>query len=691
MSSTFEVSNGFIKLSFVIKDDGRVRLYYFGNEQNFINRESTFVEIEISEGNHMGCHCSKQLQTPFGEFAKYASHKEIDNPNGKELVITTRDDVLEADTHFILYKNTSAISIYNVVRNISSKPVHLEYVSSFYLNTIGQIEGLPHDDMNIWYASNSWHVEAQWIKKSFLEAGIFNGNNAFSMKTWHLNNTGSWSTKDNLPMLGIENVRSKQFILGQIENNGSWHMEVSDISNLYYVSMCGPEMVDNQWVKKLDINEEFTSVQVTVSYGNDFEKAIQELTKARRYMVRPCEDLEELPTIFNDYMHATWDASSEELIWPLVDLASDLGIEMFVMDAGWFAKGPGWTNSIGEWVEYSENFPTNGLKGTFDYIHSKGMKAGLWFEIENMGIKCPLSEEFPDDFFFMMNGTRAIRNTRNCINFDNPKAYKWAMDLISDRIEKYGIDYIKNDYNVDTGVGNECNSDSAGDGLLKHNRAFTKWLEELMDKYPHLTIENCGSGGCRMDYQMLKLCSIQSTSDQTDYRRYPYLASNVLTACIPEQAAVWAYPVNPSIKEEITDEVVIMNMVNAMLGRIHLASYINKLKPHQIDLVKEGLRYFESIREFKKGSLPIYPSGIAYFFDKEVVGGLIKDKKIVLCVWNTSGENRDIRVDLSKYNVKSIKVGYPTNIATSYEFKDGYLTLHSDVPYQGRTFEIDLD
>ena len=167
--------------------------------------------------------------------------------------------------------------------------------------------------------------------------------------------------------------------------------------------------------------------------------------------------------------------------------------------------------------------------------------------------------------------------------------------MIDRLVNLYHIDYLKIDYNVDFGIGNSCNSDSLGDGLLKHNRAYIKWLNEVMDKYPNLTIENCASGGCRMDAEILKYCPIQSTSDQVNYRLYPYIATNVFTICPPEQAAVWSYPLNDMEKIMPTDEVVAMNMCNAMLGRIHLASFINKLPNNQLELIKEGVRYYKSL------------------------------------------------------------------------------------------------
>ena len=684
-----------LKIEFLINDKGQISYSYLGSKtKNYIDFPGIFspiCQIETSEHDHVCSHCSKHLSSPFSEHAKYISHKEINSNQRRELIITLQDECWENEIHYLFYKNVNGFSTYSVLKNISSAPLHLEYISTFYLYGFSGSKVNESDNLYLHKATNSWHCEAQWKKTSFLDLGLFNGNQNLSMKSLKISNTGGWSTKDYLPMCVIENQKTKTALLGQIENNGSWNIELGDHLNHYYVSFHGPEFGNNQFVKLIEPNDTFKTVQVSITIGRDFENVIQEITKLRRFLVKESDDLKSLPIIYNDYMHALWDGQHEKDIIPLVDIASEAGAEIFCIDAGWFGKIP-WVDEIGEWEEDPTNFPTLGLKGVCDYIYQKGMKPGLWVEIECMGLKCDLINKLPDNWFFMVNGKRAIRNNRNILNFDNPEVYKWAMDKVCKLIDKYKLCYLKNDCNVDTGVGNEFESDSLGDGLLKHNRAFIRWLNELSDKYPHLTIENCGSGGCRMDYEMLKVCPIQSTSDQTDYRKYPYLSSNVLTAVLPEQAAVWSYPINViELKDQpVTNEIIATNMVNTILGRIHLASFINKLNEEQLGLIKEGVAFIKSINSFKKEAVPIYPNGISYFFDEEVVGGLINSKDGILCVWNTSGKPRKITVNLRKYHISDVEVAYPKSLETNYHFnkKNKVLTFKTKEHYSGRCFKL---
>ncbi|MFA5480799.1 MAG: glycoside hydrolase family 36 protein [Bacilli bacterium] len=684
-----------IVLNFSITEEGKIVLLYCGPKNQKIRKiiPEAAKFYSLVEASYLGeinnkTRGLKHFQSGYAETYKYVSHQEIETSKGRELVIVTKNNDMQVETHYRFYKDAKSFTSFNIVENTSEEPTFLTFLSSFTLLGV-----CPANDKNtfLYEATNSWLEEAQWQKHKLFDLGIFDSNSFTSMKRYCINNTGSWSTKEHLPMMIFENKKKKIATLVQVENNGSWHLEIANFLGQAYLSASGPEFNDNQWIKKLAPGERFESVHATLSFGQDFEETIQEITKARRMMRRDCEDLHQLPVIFNDYMHALWDTQTTDSILPLVDIASKVGCDEFCIDAGWFAKGSNWWDILGLWQEEPANFPNGGLKYVIDYIKSKGMKAGIWIEIEAAGINSPILEKMKDGWLFQIRGIKNVNNKRYQLNFANKEVYRYAMNVIDELMKSYNLDYLKIDYNVDSGPGNDFDSDSIGDGLLKHNRAYIRWLNEVMDKYPHLTIENCGSGGNRMDYEILKYCPIQSTSDQTNYRKYPYLATNVFTACTPEQAAVWSYPLNDYEKIMPTDEVVIMNMCNAMLGRIHLASFINKLPESQLDLIKEGIRYYKVIAEYKKNSVPVYPHGTAHYFDKEVIGGLKNKNRIILGVWNTSGKPRTVKVNLNRYGVNKIKVGYPASHQTKYSFDKATNTLAVtfDENYGGRIFELD--
>lgn len=135
-----------------------------------------------------------------------------------------------------------------------------------------------------------------------------------------------------------------------------------------------------------------------------------------------------------------------------------------------------------------------------------------------------------------------------------------ANEVVDRLVRDYHVGYIKMDYNIEPGIGTELNADSVGDGLLGHERAYLAWLDSVFARYPDLVIENCSSGGMRIDYAMLSRHSIQSTSDQEDYLRYASIAANAPSGLTPEQSAIWSYPMKGGGREE-----AVFNMCNALM------------------------------------------------------------------------------------------------------------------------------
>ncbi|BAL62660.1 alpha-galactosidase [Melissococcus plutonius DAT561] len=283
------------------------------------------------------------------------------------------------------------------------------------------------------------------------------------------------------------------------------------------------------------------------------------------------------------------------------------------------------------------------------------MISGLWLEIEVMGIHCPLADKLPDDWFFTRHGKRVIDIDRYHLDFRNKEVIAYADQVLDRLITDYGIGYIKMDYNITTGIGTDYLSDSYGEGLLAHNRAYLNWLDHLFQRYPDLVIENCGSGGMRHDYAMLSRHSLQSLTDQTDYLRNGAIAAVGASAVTPEQCAVWSYPLEDGDEEE-----VIYNMINSLLLRVHQSGYLNKLSDNRFKLVTEGLNVYKQIRQQILKSLPIWPTGLAKLDDSKYTFGLIGDRQLLLAVWNNKQKENLIEVDLTKYGkVETVTQIYP--------------------------------
>ena len=201
----------------------------------------------------------------------------------------------------------------------------------------------------------------------------------------------------------------------------------------------------------------------------------------------------------------------------------------------------------------------------------------------------------------------------------------------------------------------------------------------------------------RMDYETLKHFSIVSTSDQVRDFLYPYIAANVLSAVLPEQAAVWSYPVSSeSIGGEadgasVTAEKVVLNMVNAFLGRMHLASNLTKLSAENFALVKEGVKYSKKLAKIKKTALPYFPLGFTDFSKDTVACGLKANEngkeKLYLAVWVLRGNKIAV---IPVAGAKTANAAYPKNLPTEYDLSCGVLTVKFTGSNAARFFEIEF-
>lgn len=692
-----------INMVLEITKENEVKLLHFSllpfNEADILNEEQKsgfrLVEINLSGLDRpLERHGTKYIVTAPGYRMKYDKHKDYRNDLGRKLEITTFD--LETGiyviSHFQFYDNISVVRSWSEVTNKGEEIQTLEYISSFSLTGIEKEGILKRDDkMSLKIPHNSWQREMQWETYTLDKLGIAQSQPDIeqrSSKVIAATNTGNWSTKEYLPMGYLENTETSTNLFWQIEHNGSWHWEISDQTGHLYLQLSGPTETESHWFKNLKPGDSFVSVPVAVGVsGGNFDTAMGELTKYRRVIRRPNKDNETLGIIFNDYMNCLWADPTTEKELPLIDAAAEAGCEYFCIDAGWYSAGFWWDN-VGEWFPSIERFP-NGLKEVIDYIRSKNMIPGVWLELEVMGIKCQKAERVDDNWFFKRHGKKVYDRSRYQLDFRNPEVIDHANEVIDRLINEYGVGYIKMDYNIEPGIGTEINADSVGDGLLGHERAYLAWLDSIFVKYPDLIIENCSSGGPRIDYAMLSRHSIQSTSDQDDYRRYATIAANSPSGLTPEQSAIWSYPLTQGDKEE-----VIFNMVNAMLLRIHQSGHLVYLSDERKILVKDGLNYYKTIRQDIKNALPFWPLGLSKFSDTWVSLGLKRENKVYLAVWRRNSENDTCLIPIEHFKGKivSIKCAYPReeNCEYSWNSYGGTLSVRLDEQFSARLFEIEM-
>jgi alpha-galactosidase len=543
---------------------------------------------------------------------RYRSHSLTRSGDSTLLEITSHDPVTDVTVVACLEQSAGISAVRSWIRVVAgAQEAVLLHAASLLVPGVLPVDGGRWEDrLTAWTAANPWCGEGRWTAGTLAERGLTATAVPEAKNRFALSSTGSWSSSEHLPMGALTDEQTGRALVWQIEHNGSWAWEIGDTYDAVYLGVSGPCDTEGQWSAVLAPGEAFTTVPVTVAAsGRGLEGAVGELTRHRRVTRRPHPDHEHLPIIFNDYMNCLWGDPSTDRLLPLIDAAARAGAEYFVVDAGWYDDTDGWWDSVGAWQPSTARFP-GGFGKVMELIRERGMVPGLWLEPEVVGVRSPMASSLPDEAFFQRAGRRLTERGRHQLDFRHPAA-RAHLDATVDRlVTEFGLGYFKLDYNIDIGPGTDHDADSAGDGLLGHNRAYLAWIESVLDRHPGLVIESCASGGMRTDHAMLSVAQLHSVTDQTDFRLLPAIAAAVPMAVNPEQSAMWAYPT-----PELTDRETAFNLTGALLGRIHLSGRLDQLRPEQEAITHAALAAYRELRQHLPTAVPRWPIGLPKWRD----------------------------------------------------------------------------
>ena len=194
---------------------------------------------------------------------------------------------------------------------------------------------------------------------------------------------------------------------------------------------------------------------------------------------------------------------NDAMVRELATEAAQLGIEYFCQDAGWFEGD--FPNGVGNWTIAKNKFP-NGLKPVAEHIHALGMKFGLWFEPERVADGTQWQREYPE-----------LLLKRNLLDMGNPRAREIILNLLDTTVSENGVDWIRYDFNIDPleAWASVEGDEEKGLRQIRYINGLYEVTAELMRRHPKLLIEQCASGGRRLDLQTIRLGHTFWKSDET--------------------------------------------------------------------------------------------------------------------------------------------------------------------------------
>ena len=236
----------------------------------------------------------------------------------------------------------------------------------------------------------------------------------------------------------------------------------------------------------------------------------------RNNVVRGEYKLSHRPVLINNW-EATYFDITEEKVLSIAEKARDLGIEMFVLDDGWFKNRNDDNAGLGDWITDTEKLP-NGLDGLITKIKALGMKFGLWIEPEMVNEDSELYRAHPDWALTAPNRAPMMSRNQLALDLSRKEVHDYLFNTISGLLEKYDISYIKWDFNRSLSDIYSHSTPSPRQGEVAHRYYLSLYAlyEKLTARFPHVLFEGCAGGGGRFDAGMLYYNPQIWCSDNTD-------------------------------------------------------------------------------------------------------------------------------------------------------------------------------
>ena len=275
---------------------------------------------------------------------------------------------------------------------------------------------------------------------------------------------------------------------------------------------------DEQFSWKLEPGEAFVSPEVIMTFTDE---GFTRLSHNYHYFIRHniCRGKYQFtrrPVLINNWEATYFDFTDEKLL-AIADEAAALGIEMLVLDDGWFGQRNSDNAGLGDWY-VNENKIRCGLKSLVEQINEKGLKFGIWIEPEMINEDSDLYRRHPD-WALKMPGRRPSR-TRNQLVLDmtRPEVIDYLYERVEDLLSNNNIEYVKWDMNrsLSDAYSSALPADRQGEVLHRYMLGVYDLMERITANYPDVLIEGCSGGGARFDAGILCYSPQIWCSDDTD-------------------------------------------------------------------------------------------------------------------------------------------------------------------------------
>lgn len=419
------------------------------------------------------------------------------------LVICMEDTILglEVQLQYTVFENLDAITRAVKIINGGEKTIYLTKVLSACLD-------MDNQDFSMLSLHGSWARERrmQYRKIGHGRQGVFSERG----ETSHQNH----------PFIGLTTPEISQ-TQGQVYGmhfvySGNFHTlaEVDQFDSVRAVMGIGP--YNFSW--KLMPGDGFQAPEVVMVYSAEglghMSRTLHDLY--RDHLIRSPWKNKKRPILINNWEATYFDFNTDKLI-AIAKQAADVGIEMLVMDDGWFGNRFDDNRALGDWVVNEEKLP-GGLKRLVEEVNKLGLKFGIWMEPEMISPDSDLYRAHPDWAIAVPGRTAGLCRNQYVLDLTRPEVLEHTWQSICNVLNSANIEYVKWDMNRQLADLGSLGLDADRQGELYHRYVLAVYelQERLIKTFPNLLLENCSGGGARFDPGMLYYSPQIWCSDDTD-------------------------------------------------------------------------------------------------------------------------------------------------------------------------------
>ena len=412
-----------------------------------------------------------------------------------------KGDGLEVDLIYSVFECEDVITRSVKVRNNGDKDIRLTKVYSACID-------MDDEDFEMLTLHGSWARERQMERRS-----IAYGKQSVSSLRGESSHQDhpfmAWMTKGSNQVSG--DVYGMHFVYS---GNFIAQIEKSQFDSIRAVM--GIHSEGFEWL--LTPGDEFVAPEVVLTYSHN---GIGQMSRNlhdfyREHLIRSKYLHQKRPVLINNWEATYFDFDTDKLL-AIAKSAAEHGIEMLVMDDGWFGHRNDDTTSLGDWF-VNENKIKGGLKHLVDEVNKLGLKFGIWMEPEMISPDSELYRKHPDWAFSVPERTATLSRNQYVLDLSRKEVRDYVYECVYKVISSANIEYVKWDMNRQlTDIGSmEFTGDRQGELAHRYVLGVYELQERLVRDFPDLLLENCSGGGARFDPGMLYYSPQIWCSDDTD-------------------------------------------------------------------------------------------------------------------------------------------------------------------------------